>query len=113
MGLQSGRGQQLDKSWGSWSSFLPVYTTKANNSLRKATSRVSGQVHPALGAEWSTGYQGDIHVPHQYPAGGLLSYQAIKTHSSSPYSTTSLSAAVSPAQYAIACVWALQTLMSA
>jgi hypothetical protein len=43
----------------------------------------------------------------------LLSYQAIKTHSSSPYSTTSLSAAVSPAQYAIACVWALQTLMSA
>jgi hypothetical protein len=57
--------------------FLPVYTTKKiNNSLRKATSRINGQVHLALGAKWSTGYQGDIHVPHQYPTSGLLSYQS-------------------------------------
>jgi hypothetical protein len=32
-------------------------------------------------------------------------------HPSSPYSTTSLSAAVSPAQYAIACVWALRKVL--
>src|ERR1700730_1634968 len=48
-----------------------VHTTKKiNNSLRKANSSMNGRIHLALGAKWSTGYQGEKHVHHQYPNTG-------------------------------------------